>query len=301
MTQSTDFHAPAGLRTRGTVIVVPGRGETRATYARFGARLAADAYRVRVVDLPDGDPSEAEPFLDALARRLSEAVEGVAGEGADGLPRPLVLAGADLGAAALAALLAKASATATPTSGAAAGLASGTVAGSVAGAASGSAAGSVAGASSGPASGAAVGWWPEAVVLAGLPGSGSRAGGGWEDELDVRTHCPTHRGVLTGDASVRRGALSGAVPQDLLTTAYESTATIPHLLLVGDADPLADRDAITRTAKTLPKARLAVVRGAHHDVLNDLQHRAVAAEVVTFLETLRDDLVPAVTVETSAW
>ncbi|GAA3615231.1 hypothetical protein GCM10022419_120620 [Nonomuraea rosea] len=257
MTQSTDHHVPDGLRTRGTVVVVPGRGETRATYARFGSRLAHDAYRVRVVDLPAAGPAAVAPFLDALARRLSAAVEGIAAETPDGLPRPPVLVGADLGAAGLAALVATGS--------------------------------------------SAAAWWPQAAVLAGLPGNGSRTGDGWEDELDIRTHCPTHRGVLTGDAAVERGALAGAVPQDLLDAAYENAAGIPHLLLVGDADPLADRDVIARAAKTLPKARLTVVRGAHHDVLNDLQHRSVAAEIVTFLEALRNELVPAVTVEISAW
>lgn len=36
-------------------------------------------------------------------------------------------------------------------------------------------------------------------------------------------------------------------------------------------------------------------------VLNDVQHRSVAAEIVVFLEALREELIPAVTVETSAW
>jgi hypothetical protein len=45
------------------------------------------------------------------------------------------------------------------------------------------------------------------------------------------------------------------------------------------------------------------VRRSHHDVLNDLQHRSVAAEVVTFLEALRNEppLEPIVEVESSAW
>ncbi|WP_346113573.1 hypothetical protein [Nonomuraea maheshkhaliensis] len=43
------------------------------------------------------------------------------------------------------------------------------------------------------------------------------------------------------------------------------------------------------------------MRGAHHDVLNDLRHRSVAAEVVTFLQAVREELWPAVTVEASAW
>lgn len=81
----------------------------------------------------------------------------------------------------------------------------------------------------------------------------------------------------------------------------ESTVEVPVLLLVGDADPLADHEALERTAKSLPRARLSVVHRAHHDVLNDLQHRSVAAEAVTFLETLRNELRPLISVRTSAW
>jgi len=272
-----DYFPPEGLRTRGTVLVVPGRGETPGTYARFGSRLAADAYRVQVLRPPDtghadtghadtghADTGHADAghadgaaVLAELARRLTEAVTSVAAERSDGLVHPLVLAGSDLGAAAIAALVADGD----------------------------------------PGSA----WWPRALVLAGLPGYRSRPDGGWADELDIRTSCPTHRGVLAADPAVRRGKLAGAVPDELLDAAYQSTAQVPQLLLIGDADPLADHDLIAHAAKTLPAARLAVVRGGHHDVLNDLQHRSVAAEVVTFLEALRDDLTPAIAVEASAW
>ncbi|MCW8221150.1 alpha/beta hydrolase, partial [Streptomyces griseolus] len=91
------------------------------------------------------------------------------------------------------------------------------------------------------------------------------------------------------------------VPDALLDAAYGGASAVPALFLVGDADPLADLDALLRTATSLPRARLSVVRGAHHDVLNDTQHRAVAAEIVAFLEALRDALVPAVAVRISAW
>jgi hypothetical protein len=239
-----DYTAPAGLRTRGTVLVVAGRGETPASYARFGARLAADAYRVRVLPAPDGNPAEA----------LAAAVAGI-----PDLVHPLVLAGADTGAAAVAALVA----TARPEAD----------------------------------------WWPDAVVLAGLPGYDAHTAAGWDDELDARTHCPAHRGVLTGDTTVQRGALASSVPAALLDAAYGSTAEQPHLLLVGDADPLASRADLARLAKSLPAVRLSVVRGAHHDVLNDLQHRSVAAEVVAFLEAVRGPapLTPVVHVESSSW
>ncbi|HEY3880884.1 MAG TPA: hypothetical protein VGM12_20015 [Trebonia sp.] len=257
MAESSDYFAPAGLRARGTVILVPGRGETPATYARLGARLAFDAYRVRVIAPPSAGAANATAFLAELASSLTAAVDGVAGGAPDGLARPLVLAGSDLGAAGIAALLAH--------------------------------------------SDAAAAWWPQAVVLAGLPGHRAQADGDWDAELDVRSHCPTHRGVLSANASLRRGALSEAVPDELLDAAYAEVAELPQLLLVGDSDPLADRPALEQTAKALPKGRLTVVRGAHHDVLNDLQHRSVAAEVVSFLETVRNQLAPVLAVGTSAW
>ncbi|MFC0528627.1 hypothetical protein [Phytohabitans kaempferiae] len=249
-----DFSAPAGLRTRGTVLVVAGRGEVPASYARFGARLAADAYRVRVLPAPALDEADLTGSLARFAAGLAEAVAGV-----EEPVRPLVLVGADLGAAALGALVAR------------------------------------------PEPAAA--WWPEAVVLAGLPGYDAHRTAVWDDELDARTHCPVHRGVLTGDPSVQRGALGTTVPPALLDAVYGSTTELPHLLLVGDADPLASRADLARAAKSLPAARLAVVRGAHHDVLNDLQHRSVAAEVVGFLEALRaaPPLAPVVHAESSSW
>ncbi|MEW1642615.1 alpha/beta hydrolase [Streptomyces sp. NPDC091219] len=251
MTQYSDYFGPEGLRVRGTVLIVPGRGETRSTYTRFGRRLAADAYRVRVLDASD----PATEDLAALAARLSEAAEDTAAD--PGVVRPLVLVGADSGAAAVAALLDR-----------------------------------------------APGVRPDAVVLAGLPGrspGAAASAGTWDEELDVRTSCPAHRGVLTEDPGVRRGSLDDAVPEAVLGAAYDSETAVPTLLLVGDADPLADHEALERAAKSRAAARLSVVHGAHHDVLNDLQHRSVAAEVVTFLETLRNDLRPLVTVRSSAW
>ncbi|MEW1828156.1 alpha/beta hydrolase [Streptomyces sp. NPDC088196] len=251
MTQYSDYFGPEGLRVRGTVLVVPGRGETRSTYARFGKRLAADAYRVRVLDAPDLTTED----LTTLAARLSEAAEDTAVE--DGVVRPLVLVGADAGAAAVAALL-----------------------------------------------GREPGDQPDAVVLAGLPGRApgtTATAGTWDEELDVRTSCPAHRGALTQDPEVRRGSLDDAVPEAVLAAAYDSEAAVPTLLLVGDADPLADHEALAHTAKSRPSARLSVVHGAHHDVLNDLQHRSVAAEVVTFLENVRNELRPLITVRSSAW
>jgi pimeloyl-ACP methyl ester carboxylesterase len=259
-------HRPAsGLRVRGTVIVVPGRGETPATYARFGARLAYDAYQVAVTDQPNPDPGNPAAYLCALSGLLAEAVASAPEELGEppGLVRPLVLVGSDLSAAGIAALAGRGDSSAL--------------------------------------------WWPQGVILAGLPGYGLRSDAGpdtsvgWQEELDIRTHCPVHRRVLGEDAGVRRGSLARAVPDELLDAAYRATAAVPHLMLAGAEDPLSDHDTLARAAKALPAARLAVVRGAHHDVLNDLQHRSVAAEVVMFLEALRDGLARAISVPSSAW
>jgi alpha-beta hydrolase superfamily lysophospholipase len=263
----TDYTGPEGLRTRGTVLVVPGRGEGEATYRRFGRRLAADSYRVRVLAAPVIAEADLAGSLERFAGQLADAVAGtgaVAGADADGPVRPLVLVGSDTGAATLAALVARSvTESGTPD----------------------------------------LPWWPQALVLAGLPGYAAHQPGSWDDELDVRTQCSVHRAVLSDDESVQRGALSAAVPGALLDAAYGSTAGLPQLLLVGDADLMADRDALAQAAKALPAARLVVGRPAHHDVLNDLQHRSVAAEVVTFLEALRNEpsLEPIVEVESSAW
>lgn len=257
MPDYTDHQAPQGLRTRGTVIVVPGRGEGPATYQRFGRRLAADAYRVRVVDaLPSGRAdADVGEELARLAAVLTDAVDGL--DRQSGVVRPLVLVGVDAGAAAVAALVDRDDVTAS--------------------------------------------WWPEAVILAGLPGAVAGPAATWDEELATRTSCPVHRRVLTDDHATERGALAAPVPRELLDAAYRSEVDLPRLVLVGDADPLADRDRLAATVSRLPHGRLTTVRGAHHDVLNDLQHRSVAAEIVTFLEVLRNELVPVLAVESSTW
>jgi alpha-beta hydrolase superfamily lysophospholipase len=76
---------PAGTAARGTLVVLVGRGETPASYARFGHRLAADAYRVRVLALDLADPDHARSAALGL---LADA----------DLPAPRVLVGSDAGA-----------------------------------------------------------------------------------------------------------------------------------------------------------------------------------------------------------
>lgn len=62
--QTIEFDEPQGVGPRGTLVVLPGRGDSPSVYQRFGARIAVDAYKVRVVT----DQQAAKDLLaDALA------------------------------------------------------------------------------------------------------------------------------------------------------------------------------------------------------------------------------------------
>jgi pimeloyl-ACP methyl ester carboxylesterase len=73
---------PEGLNPRGTIIVVPGRGEQPDVYERFGRRLSSDAYRVYAV----ANPVEGAALVEEQVRSLL------------GGPKPVVVAGSDTGA-----------------------------------------------------------------------------------------------------------------------------------------------------------------------------------------------------------
>ena len=81
---TVSFDNPPHLAARGTVVVLPGRGEDANVYERLGLRLSFDAYRVRVLDDPTRDPAAATATVKSLL--------------ADDLPAPHVLLGSDTGA-----------------------------------------------------------------------------------------------------------------------------------------------------------------------------------------------------------
>lgn len=88
---STEYDEPSGVAARGTLIVLTGRGESAAAYGRFGRRISADAYKVRVVEVDLDD-------LGATRDRVHELVADAT------LPAPHVLVGTDSGATFAAAL-----------------------------------------------------------------------------------------------------------------------------------------------------------------------------------------------------
>lgn len=134
----------------------------------------------------------------------------------------------------------------------------------------------------------------DALVIAGLPTRERVQGRGWQDELDARTACSNHQGVLSRAAA--QGALWNPLPPQLLGI-VSSAVTVPVLAIHGSADtvsPLADALAVY---DGLPRREVAVVESGRHDILNDVTHRSVAATVVLFLERLRLDPALAPIVE----
>jgi alpha-beta hydrolase superfamily lysophospholipase len=218
---------PEGIATRGTLVVIPGRGEQGAHYERFGRRVAADGYRVHAVTDPTVD---AALTADQVAAQLASA----------GTASPRVLVGSDTGALFAARLAA-----------------AGTVPGL------------------------------DALVLAGLPTSEAGPGGGsWEEELDTRTACPTHRGRLSGPG-LRRGALYEPVPTGWAEWAELSAVTQPILGIHGTDDSVSPLAAARVRYTAAVSAELISIAGGRHDALNDVTHRTVAATIVLFLERLR--------------
>jgi alpha-beta hydrolase superfamily lysophospholipase len=218
---------PAGIAPRGTLVLLPGRGEHGGVYERFGRRIAADGYRVRALGDASSDP---EAITEAATKLLRDET----------LPGPRVLVGSDTGASHAARL-----ALDTP------GL--------------------------------------DALILAGLPTGPHPAGTAapdWEDELERRTACPTHRGRLTDDAAFRRGAL--ADPSALEPPVLDGVS-VPVLVLHGAEDTVSPLGEVRRVFLGLPGAELVSLAGTRHDVLNDVTHRTAAATVVLFLERLRLD------------
>ena len=124
------------------------------------------------------------------------------------------------------------------------------------------------------------------VVAAGLLVAGTDAfTGAWDGELEIRSACPVHRGVLSADGALDRGTLGAEAP---VATADSLThVQVPVLVVHGGADALSPVADVLAVTSALPGARVVVVDDGRHDILNDVSHRSVAAEIVQFLERLR--------------
>jgi len=138
----------------------------------------------------------------------------------------------------------------------------------------------------------------DALILAGLPVAGTEPDPGaalvtgtapavvllpdWNAELEARSACPAHRGVLSNGAALPGALFSAQIPTELIGDAGFVPA-VPTLGLHGDADLVSPLEA----ARGRYPGALVTIAGGRHDVLNDVTHRTVAATIVLFLERLR--------------
>ncbi|WP_261558494.1 alpha/beta hydrolase [Frankia tisae] len=239
---------PPAVAPRGTIILVVGRGEHPGIYERFGARIAFDGYRVRVV----GDPTlDADAVTADIQTLLSDP----------DLPAPHVLAGSDAGAAFVAALAATGAVQADALL----------------------LVGLPAAADSRPAPAGT-----EAAAPGGAAGAPDADGEGvWAAELAARTACPTHQARLSHDPHLRRGGLATPVPSAWLADGDLSRVNVPVLGLHGTEDLISPLGPVRARYAAASRAELVTIDGGKHDALNDATHRTAAAAVVLFLERLR--------------
>ena len=114
--------------------------------------------------------------------------------------------------------------------------------------------------------------------------AGSASAGTWEDQVEARTACPVHRKVLDSDLLLDRAARDRPLPWSSLDLAAPDK---PVLVVHGSADTVTPADVATAPYVGAPGARVWLVEGGRHDILNDVSHRSVAATVVLFLESLK--------------
>ncbi|GAA1821899.1 hypothetical protein [Nesterenkonia flava] len=121
---------------------------------------------------------------------------------------------------------------------------------------------------------------PGGLVLAGAAVAGATPSA--EDELTLRSACPVHRGVAeeAGAESIRTSSI--------LPTWSINAPSIPVLAIHGEADRISPLPEVQHQLHGW-SAELTTVAGGLHDVLNDVHHRSVAAEIITFVERLRLD------------
>lgn len=118
-----------------------------------------------------------------------------------------------------------------------------------------------------------------AVVVAGLLTDDSRIPAGWDAQIEAKTACPTHQGVLRRAATEIDGAP--------VETGRPSVLSIPVLALHGSDDQISPLNSVLPIYEEFSTVTIKVVEGGRHDVLNDVSHRSVAATVVLFLESLK--------------
>ena len=198
-----NWNEPAGVKPRGTLFLLTGRGEKPEVYTRFATRISADAYRVVVISAADYTTPGARAEIDELINS-TDVVE------------PSVLVGSDVGARAALELAASRTLNI------------------------------------------------DAVITAGLAIAGAAPIGDRDAEIEARTACPVHRGVL-GRAT--HGTLSTAVGSIALGRPTPTGLDVSVLAIHGAAD-----DAISPLEPAVAFYRNAGVARGHGDRRRAARH-----------------------------
>jgi alpha-beta hydrolase superfamily lysophospholipase len=106
-------------------------------------------------------------------------------------------------------------------------------------------------------------------------------------EITERTACPVHRGRLATDGVLEVGTLGARAAHDFVDEELAARIPVPALVFHGEADTISGFDEASAVYAALPDARVFGVEQGLHDVLNDLTHRSVAAQIIQFAERLR--------------
>lgn len=128
---------------------------------------------------------------------------------------------------------------------------------------------------------------PDGVVAAGLLTEGGTTTVDGSAEVEQRTACPVHRGRLSTDGVLEAGSLARISEAQAVDADLARSILLPVLAFHGSDDRISDAQAALGLYEKVPSARAFTLDGGLHDVLNDVTHRSVAAEIVQFVERLR--------------
>lgn len=111
------------------------------------------------------------------------------------------------------------------------------------------------------------------------------------NELTLRSACPVHGTVVEAaedTAQLLGSAIEPITPAPPINA--ERTAisdVLPTLVIHGSKDRISPVDQVRSTLRDWPAAEFVSVHNGLHDVVNDVHHRTVSAEIISFAERLR--------------
>lgn len=131
---------------------------------------------------------------------------------------------------------------------------------------------------------------PDGLILTGiaLPAANT-----WQeaDELSLRSACPAHGAVVEAAVETESLVTSDVEPikpvLPKLKDEIKARGTVPSVIIHGTDDVIAPIDQVRTLLQNWTSAEFIAIRTGLHDIINDVNHRTVAAEIISFAERLR--------------